>query len=64
MSEAIRMNNRTCFCEGWNHAGVKRTPCDGGSGVWVTRRARWERDGYLQCGTCKKHDDERLKEES
>lgn len=32
--------------------------CAGGSGAWVSRRARWERsDGMMQCGTCKAADE-------
>ena len=32
--------------------------CDGGTGLWVTRRARWFRNGYGQCGTCKREQDQ------
>lgn len=63
MSEALRMEKRTGFCEGWNHRGLNREPCDGGTALWITRRALWIRNGHLQCGTCKKRDDERLKED-
>lgn len=49
-------------CEGWGPiqatAGtIAEEHCDGGTGVWVTRRARWVRsDGLHQCGTCKRRD--------
>lgn len=64
MNEALRMEKRTGFCEGWNRRGPEREHCDGGPALWITRRALWIRSGYLQCGTCKRRDDERLKEEA
>lgn len=54
------------YCEGWcrgsGSSSQKHEFCDGGPGVWVTRRARWIRNGYYQCGTCKRRDDKRLDE--
>ncbi len=44
-------------CEGIYPDTKAHIYCDGGPGLWVTRRARWERRGYGQCGTCRRTQD-------
>lgn len=62
--EAERLPKRSGYCEGWargvGSSSQRHEFCDGGPGVFVTRRALWIRGGYLQCGTCKKNDDRRI----
>lgn len=68
MADAIRLPKREGFCEGWARGvGTSRLRhefCDGGPGLFITRRGLWMRDGYYQCGTCKKRDDARLTKET
>ena len=52
-------------CQGWGE--IRRGGdscnhyCNGGTGLWITRRARWVRwDGMIQCGECRKLDRKRL----
>lgn len=62
----VKLARPQMHCEGWGERSKWREAgenCGGGTGVFVTARARWIRwDGVLQCGTCHRLDVARIEQ--